>query len=245
MRLRILGAAVAAILCGSAAAASLQVAPISLSFPAGAAAQPLWLTNSGTGTLNAQVRIFHWTQENNEDVLSPTDRIVASPPIIAIAPDARQLIRVVRIGDAAPVAEESYRVLVDELPDPEPSTTSGVNYVFRYSIPVFVEPAGPAASAGQIASALHFSLAHTGGNVELVAENAGATHAQLSAVNLLVPGHAPVVVSAGLLGYVLPGRTRRWPLPAEAARLPATATLQAHVNGEPIHQALVLGGVAR
>lgn len=244
MRLRILGAAVAAMLCGSAAAASLQVAPISLGFSPGASAQPLWLTNGGTHTLNAQVRVFRWTQAHNADVLEPTERIVASPPIIAIAPDARQLIRVVRTGEATPPVEESYRILVDELPSADASTTSGVNYVFRYSIPVFVEPAGPAASAAQVATALHCALVREAGGVELVVQNTGTTHAQLSAVSLLAPGAAPVTVSAGLLGYVLPGMTRRWPLPAAAAHL-AGATLQVHVNGEPAQQALALGGLPR
>src|SRR5207302_3878346 len=54
-------------------AASLQVAPVNIEVQAPAAAATLRLHNVGTRPLNAQLRVFRWSQENGEEKLEPTD----------------------------------------------------------------------------------------------------------------------------------------------------------------------------
>ena len=61
-------------------AASLQVAPVLVEVPAPGATSTLKLHNEGTKPLDAQIRIFRWTQVNGVDTLTPTDDVAASPP---------------------------------------------------------------------------------------------------------------------------------------------------------------------
>lgn len=61
-------------------AAGLQIAPISLSIPADKKADEVWLRNAGTETVHAQVRVYRWSQDQGEDVLTPDTGMVASPP---------------------------------------------------------------------------------------------------------------------------------------------------------------------
>lgn len=230
---------------GMAGASGLQVAPVGLEFQPSSPAQGLWLTNTGSEALHAQVRVFHWTQADGKDVLTPTRALVASPPMLTLAPGAQQLVRVIRLGASdANGSEDAYRLLVDELPQPAQQDQTGVRYVLRYSVPVFVESARPPDPAAMAAS-LHWSLIHDDNGIVLQVRNTGTTHAQLSNAKLLPPGTAPVTVSAGLLGYVLPGMTMRWPLKISAPRLPTGTQLKADINGKPVDQPLQADGLPR
>ncbi|HJU07250.1 MAG TPA: molecular chaperone [Rhodanobacteraceae bacterium] len=240
----LLTAAMAAI-AGFAGASGLQVAPVGLEFRPSNSAQGLWLTNTGSEPLHAQVRVFHWTQVDGKDELSPTQALVASPPMLALAPGAQQMIRVIRLGSADNGnAEDAYRLLVDELPEPAAQQQTGVRYVLRYSVPVFVQPASMPDPAA-IASALQWSLIRGGAVVTLQVHNSGVAHAQLSDVVLSPPAGAPTTVSTGLLGYVLPGMTMRWSLKISGAQLPPGTQLKAAINGKPVEQTLAVGDLPR
>src|SRR5690606_4984286 len=122
--------------------ASLQVAPILVELEDGENAEALWLSNSGEKPIRAQVRVLAWSQAGSEDQLDPSRDLLASPPILEIAPGERQLVRIVR-PDSGPVpAEQAFRLLVDELPDPEQEVSSGLQFLLQYSVPVFVLPPG-------------------------------------------------------------------------------------------------------
>jgi fimbrial chaperone protein len=235
-----------AAVCGMAGASGLQVAPVGLEFLPSSPAQGLWLTNTGSDALHAQVRVFHWTQTDGQDTLTPTQALVASPPMLNLAPGARQLVRVIRLGTANPNSGEgAYRLLVDELPQSGQQKETGVRYVLRYSVPVFIEPANPP-DAAVIVGALHWSLVHDGTGIALQVRNTATVHAQISDVSLLPPGGStPLKVSAGLLGYVLPGMTMHWPLKFSAAQLPAGTQLKAAINGKPVEQNFPLGDLPR
>lgn len=245
MRLRglIFGIAAGLLAWSPADASGLQVAPVELHFSPGTAAEGLWLTNTGQEALHAQVRVFHWSQANGKDALTPTRALVASPPMLDLAPGARQLVRIIRAGGGAAAGEDAYRVLVNELP-PAATRGKGIHYTLNYSIPVFTG-ATPSGNAAQVASRLSWSLARTATGTALEVRNDGDTHAQLSAVELQPPGAPVVVVTPGLLGYVLPGMTMRWPLPSSASHLPSGTQLMATINGTPVNIPSQAGGLSR
>src|SRR2546430_15709874 len=78
-------------------AASLQVAPVSVEIQAPGAAATLTLRNEGTSLLNAQIRVFRWTQVNGQEKLEPTDDVVASPPIATLSPKTDYTLRLGRV----------------------------------------------------------------------------------------------------------------------------------------------------
>lgn len=232
--------------CGVINAAGLQVAPIGLSFAPSSPAQGLWLTNTGHETLRAQVRVFDWTQVDGKDHLSPTQALVASPPMLSLEPGAQQLVRVIRTDAAAiQTAENAFRLLVDELPPSEQSPQTGLRYVLRYSVPVFIEPAEKTPDVSEVAAALRWSLVHDGDEVALQVHNTGTTHAQISAASLLLTEHESVEVSPGLLGYVLPGMTMRWTLNVPVVQFGKDTQLKARINGKMLDQIFPVGELSR
>lgn len=110
---------------------------------------------------------------------------------------------------------------MDEIPQPaakaEPAI--GLKLQMRYSIPLFVYGQG----VPTIKEGAHHALAETqnlswrvtqaGGQPALEVRNRGDVHVRLSQV-ALEQGGQKRTVAEGLLGYVLPGSTRSWPVPA-------------------------------
>jgi len=122
-------AAVVMFAAAPASAAGLQVTPISLDIPAQEQSQAMFLSNSGRTTLRAQVRVQAWTQSGGAEKLDATREIVASPPIVEIAPGARQMVRIVRLQPAPAAQEKTYRLIIDELPGTDgaqPPATAGL-----------------------------------------------------------------------------------------------------------------------
>ena len=140
-----------ALACMTSQAGSLEVAPVLIDVQAPAAATKLILRNVGATTLNAQVRVYRWTQVDGTDRLTETRDVVASPPLAQIPANGQQLVRIVRVAKQPPEGEESYRLLVDEISQVTRHTGVGVNFSLRYSIPVFLvtPPTAPPPLSGR------------------------------------------------------------------------------------------------
>jgi fimbrial chaperone protein len=212
-----------------ASASGLQIAPTSLELAAAGPAQALWLTNTSDHALHAQVRAYKWSQASGKDDLEPTQALVASPPMLDVPAGGRQLVRVIRTGNAG-AGEQTFRLLVDELPVGGDAKQTGVQYVLRYSVPVFVGVNG--------APALQWSANVDQDGLKLDIHNSGTAHAQVSYVSLATAGGAPVDLVPGLLGYVLPGATMHWTVALPAGASVANASLKALVNGQSTEQTL-------
>ncbi|AOI71184.1 pilus assembly protein PapD [Burkholderia ubonensis] len=231
IRARLL-AALCAASAATESAATLQISPVTLELPPSVAAAGVTLTNSGAQVIYGQVRTFRWTQENGEDVLTPTDSLAASPPLLQIGANAEQLIRLVRTTPATPAAEESYRVLIDELPAPGTPVTNGITLRLRYSVPVFVEPDRTPAPPR-----LDWRVESDPRGWLLSVSNLGGRRAQISAVRLVDAQGNAQEVARGLLGYALAGSVRRWPLRLDA-RKPPFVKVRATVNAQPVEARL-------
>lgn len=233
--MRRLTATALALGCALAArASSLQIAPVTVELPPGQNASALTLRNPGKEPVYGQVRVFRWDQAPDDDRLEPSEELVASPPLVRIEPQGEQLVRLVR-RDASPVTQErNYRVLVDEVPNLDAAPGNGVNIRLRYSVPVFVEPAGQPAMPQ-----LSWELRREGAQWQLRVRNDGGRRAQLAAVQVIGADGVAQQITPGLLGYVLAGRTRQWTIALDdklAARGPLK--LRANLNAQPIETEL-------
>lgn len=205
-------------------AANLQISPVSIAFQPGQNSAGIQLQNNGDAPLYGQVRVYAWDQKDGADVLTPTTALVASPPVIEIKANSAQTIRLVRRAGAPNPAEQTYRILIDELPRGE-SQQGNVAIRLQYSVPAFVLPAD-----GNAAPKLEWSTFQRAGAWHLRARNAGNLHAQIGATTVRI-GNRDVELSKGLLGYALPGRAREWQLPGDVAKaMPATLAIESMIN---------------
>ena len=210
----------------TARAANLQISPVTINMRAEQTAAGITLQNLGDAPLFGQVRVFLWDQANGEEALSPTQELVASPPIVEIAANGRQTIRLVRTQAASAQQERTYRVLIDEVGRDDDPARSGVDIRLRYSVPVFVLPTG---AAGK--EVLDWQVYRKDGEWMLRVQNSGNFHAQIGSLTLTNPAGKSFVISNGLFGYVLAGRMRVWrlPVPKDAA-LEGALAIAVNVN---------------
>jgi fimbrial chaperone protein len=223
--------ATAILVPGLAQAGSLQVAPVGIEVAAPAAASSVNLRNEGTSTINAQVRVFRWLQVNGQEKLEPTDDLVASPPMARLAPGAEYTVRLVRLSKQPISAEESYRLLIDELPDQKLQSNRVVNLILRYSIPVFFFR--PDAGAAR----LKWSVEQREGKLRVSAANEGDRHVRLAGLSVRDRSGTSISFGSGLTGYVLGHSDMHWATAAPNHKLAVDGSIVISAVGDagPIH----------
>ncbi|CBG88688.1 fimbrial biogenesis chaperone [Citrobacter rodentium] len=210
---------------GANGAATILLWPIDPWLAADSNATELWIQNQGTTPTTMQVRIVRWQQENGFERYTSQQDVVASPPIVRIEKGNKQLIRLIKQSTVPHGVEQAYRIIVDEIPQPgsQNKPQMGLNVQMRYSLPLFVYGEGVKTWAqeehhAQVnPSQLRWRVVRNEGQPQLEVRNDGDIHVRLSKVSLR-QGGAQHAMAEGLLGYVLPGSVRRWPLPTGATR---------------------------
>lgn len=203
------------------AAATILLWPIDPWLAADAKATELWIQNQGNSATTMQVRIVRWKQENGHERYTAQQDVVASPPIVTIAAGSKQLIRLIKQASVPAGVEQAYRIIVDEIPQPDVKAEPaiGLKLQMRYSIPLFVYGQGiPTIKEGAHHAVvetrnLSWRVTQAGGQPALEVQNRGDVHVRLSQV-ALEQGGQKRTIAEGLLGYVLPGSSRSWPIPA-------------------------------
>lgn len=203
-------AAVAVALCLACApahaAAQLEVSPVLLDIVAPGATGTVTLKNDDARPTTLQVRLFKWRQVGGQESYEPTQDVVASPPIATVAAGATLTVRVIRAAETPVQGEESYRLVLDQLPEADRSGRAKVAMLLRQVLPVFF--ANPDRSGPQVA----WSVGRGPRGYELRAHNTGDQRLRVARVTLTGAGGAPVNLGGGLLGYVLGHADMSWTL---------------------------------
>lgn len=102
------------------------------------------VTNPDTKEVaKVQAQINAWTQKNGEDVYTPTNELIVSPPMMNIPPKRTQLLRVGWRQPAPIQIEKAYRLFLQEITPLKPLDTTGVQVRLRLNIPIFIQPTNP------------------------------------------------------------------------------------------------------
>ena len=233
MRLRLIGElAVMFLVLGSiqAAASSLQVTPVRIQVETPAAASTITVSNPGDTPLAAQLRVFKWTRIDGKDSLAPTKDVVASPPLAKLAPGQPYVVRIIRVSKKPLDGEETYRLLVDEIPGRQVSAPSfGPRFAIRQSIPVFFTD--PAA-----APRLSWAATVKNGKLLLKARNEGGRRVRISALNVTNQSGASLSYGKNFIGYVFGRSTEQWTAaaPKKGFAPGGTITILAQSDNGPI-----------
>jgi fimbrial chaperone protein len=185
-------------------AGQLRVEPVLLEMNAPAAAGMLTLRNDENSEATIQTRVLRWTQSAGRETIEPTADVVASPPAVKLAPHTDYVVRVVRVSRQPVSGEESYRVVVDQLPRPGGKGDRAVNLLIRQSIPVFFH--GGDVAPPQVSWSIHSEA----GKLVVVATNAGDERMRIANLRLRDSAGATVSFGNGLVGYVLGRSSMSW-----------------------------------
>jgi len=231
----VFAAVVACAASAPASAGSLQVEPVLVDITAPGAASTVTLRNEGTTPIDAQIRVFRWSVVNGKEQLDPTDDVVASPPSVTLTPKGQYVTRIVRTSKQPVVGEESYRLLVDQLPDLSQQRNGAVNLMVRYSIPVFF--GAPNKKNPTVA----WSIATSGDKVTLTARNDGERRLRISALSLRDASGKSLSFGNGLAGYALGQSTMSWTVPRRGFTANGSIAVTAQSDGGPIQAVASIG----
>jgi fimbrial chaperone protein len=208
-----------ALLLGAAAApagaSTFNISPIRAQLTSGHRTEALTITNAEDAPVVVQVRVVSWSQKSGIEQLEDTRELLATPPVLQIAANSQQIIRVALRRDPDPSQELTYRVIFEEVPQAAAQEFTGLRVALRLSIPVFVAPAHSKASA-DVAWASRWL---PNGQLELAATNNGSGHLQITDFEAQFPGS--LMPLRGVTSkYVLPGSRMSWTLtpPADAIK---------------------------
>ena len=217
---------------GPAAAQSLQVAPLMIDLPPASTTSVLTLQTNNKEGLVVQARVFRWSQADGGEKLEKTEDVVVSPPIVTVRSDTPSTVRLVRVSKAPVSGEETYRLLIDEIPNRKNLQAGTVALVVRQSLPVFF--AGIDARTGSIT----WRAVERKGKLVLEASNAGQKRVKLTKLAVTDENNHDLVKNGGL-AYVLGGQTKAWELSGAAAG--KTLTIKAESDAGPIHASAIAG----
>lgn len=232
MRLRSVSTLVVTMLAfgfGQAAASSLQVTPVRIQIELPSAASTITVSNPGDTPLAAQLRVFKWTRVNGKDTLGPTKDVVASPPLAKLAPGQPYVVRIIRVSKTPLNGEETYRLLVDEIPDPRAQAPSfGPRFAIRQSIPIFFSD--PAA-----APKLSWAATVKSGRLVLKARNEGGRRVRISALHVTNTAGASLSYGDNFIGYVFGRSSEQWTAAVPEGFSPGgTITILAQGDNGPV-----------
>ncbi|MCG6039343.1 fimbria/pilus periplasmic chaperone [Acinetobacter baumannii] len=188
-------------------AASIRLSPVSVEILNDQSASSISLYNQSNESSDLQVRVFEWRQNAGQDQLIPTDEIAVSPPFLKLQPNDSYNLRVVRINPAPISGEQTYRIIIDELPKPidNRKVDQGVNVLLRSSLPLFVVNK-------DAITKLTWSIQQEQNNSSLIISNVGNRHALLSNLTLVdTTANKNYAIKVNTVnGYILAGKARNF-----------------------------------
>lgn len=227
---------VTSILILRAHAASLQVAPILLEFSPNERVKELWLTNTGNESIRAQIRVNEWVQENQQDMLIPSKGLIASPMVLSIPAQQRQLVRLIR-NSPVKNTEQAFRLIVDELPNKQQETKSGLTVLLKYSIPVFFKVSNSNDIAQRLSTLKGITFKYSPQKLTVI--NQSDSYKKFSQFAYVNEMNKKIIIQQGLVGYVMSGQTMEWTIP-NAVKVTTGGKFVAVVNSDVSEQTLPL-----
>lgn len=209
--------ALAAVATTPASAGSFSVSPVRIFMEARERATGVTIINEGETDLVMQAELFEWKQKaDGTDELQPTQDLVMAPPILKLAKGAQQVVRLANLRPPVPGQQQTYRLIVREVPEALPRAQQGVQVqvALAFSLPVFITPPGAK-------RAMTCGAARTGPTaVRATCENSGSAYAQPTVMTLATPSGNTLLSTEIRGGYILPQVRREFELRTDGTRVP-------------------------
>lgn len=189
---------------GWAQAGTFKVSPIRIDLDKDTKSGFVTVVNDGAERINTQIKLFEWTQDaDGKDVYTESNDLIYFPRIMTINAGEE---RILRVGLKAPAIakEKTYRVFIEEIPQPKKAPGAQVAIAIRFGVPIFVKPVKEEPKGALV------GLELSGGVLKVPVRNEGNTHFTITAISVKganVKGEE--VFSRDLTGWYLLGGSSR------------------------------------
>lgn len=190
-----------------ASAGLFSVSPVRIYMTPKDRAVAVTITNDGDEELVMQADIYTWKQKpGGEDDLTLSEDLFLSPPIIKLAPKARQVVRLAVLSPSKSNDELTYRLIIREVPEVKPAKENvELEIALAFSMPVFITPKTAKNDISCTAERIAANI------VKATCENKGNAYAHPREF-ALKSSTGEVLASRDSGGYILPGIKRSFEL---------------------------------
>lgn len=160
------------------------------------------LINEGTTPVVLQADVNTWRQTaDGTDTLELTEDLILSPPIVTLAPQARQVVRLARLAPMPTDRELTYRLVVREVPEALATRDKAmeVPIALALNMPIFITP--PLAR-----HQVTCGMAPGSATLQVRCDNMGTAYAQVRELRLEQADQLVGRFEGG--SYLLPGASR-------------------------------------
>jgi fimbrial chaperone protein len=117
-----------------------RVAPIKLELGSDARSGVISVVNEGTGKFQVQMKAYLWEQDaDGKDQLTETKDLIFFPKIMVFEKPEERILRV-GIKSPASTKEKTYRLFIEEIPEPKKADGTNIAVAIRFGVPIFVKP---------------------------------------------------------------------------------------------------------
>lgn len=198
-------------------AGAFTVTPVRIYMSPRDRAVAVTVTNDGDSEVVLQADLHTWKQKSDgTDELVLTEDLILSPPILKLAPKARQVVRLARLVPPDMSRQLTYRFILREIPEVKRSTaTVQIPIALALSMPVFITPPGVKRDVACIFAGVD------GKSIGMRCGNTGSAYAQVREIEITRGGQKIARFEGG--AYILPGASKTIAVGAQSAVTPGAA----------------------
>jgi len=221
----------------SALSGEWRVTPIRIDLGKDAKSGAVVVFNESDERLQLQMKAFEWTQDKDgKDQYEETDNILFFPRIMIFD---RQGEKILRAGIKGPPSakEKTYRLFLEEMPEPKKPEGAQVAIAIRFGVPIFVHPL-----KGEIRGEVG-PVTMSSGTLRIPVRNAGNAHFMIQSILIKGKGgNQEEIFSRELSGwYLLAGASRLYTtaVPPETCGNLSNINVEVRTDNLPFHGQLV------
>lgn len=196
-------------------AAQFTITPVRIFMTPRDRAVAVTVSNDSDEEVVMQADLYTWKQKpDGTDELALTEDLILTPPILKLAPRARQVVRLARLAPPPAGVQQTYRLIMREVPEARGASQIQLRVALAFSLPVFITPTG-------VKRDLKCEVERAASDsVRAVCQNAGNAYAQIRALEVLDDKGAKLA-ARDIGGYLLPSIKRSFDMKRAEGRIPA------------------------
>jgi fimbrial chaperone protein len=185
---------------------SIELSPVRIDLSATARVGVVMVRNAGNQNSVMQVTLNRWTWVQNDNHTERSQDLIVTPTTFALEPGEQQLVRVGLYSAVRQDTEATYRLVIEEVPSPDPALANQTQLLVRHDMPVFVAPAAAAAPIVMVV----FDCLAEGTSMRIA--NQGNMHVKVLNITLQDTRSQEVLKTWAAMEYLLPHAEKRWNL---------------------------------
>jgi fimbrial chaperone protein len=194
------------------------------------------VTNRDDQPVTLQAHVVTWSLNGQTEVYADSDDVVLNPPIATVAPHQTQFIRLGLRRQVEGPQEQTYRLIVEEVPPPPKPDFRGVQTILKISVPIFAVP--KSATAPQV----QWQAVRTNDSrVRLIASNRGNAHVQIKGLQVTGADSPDDYLKGITPTYLLPTQQHEWLIDDKRTMTTRRIKILAVTDAGVIHEMVEIG----